>query len=137
MPGSQVTGRSLKPFGCHVPPLYKLRPCPSYSMRRDRHNLVPNFNSTPNVVQPHKTCVSRIWKSHRVMDTFVVSVRPLEPTQFLSPLLQVMNLVTPMMLPMNLFGLRLPEVCGEWPMSLMGSCILQETICKAISFLRT
>ena len=39
------------------PPLYKLRPCPSYSRRRDRINLVPNFNSVPNVVQPHKTWV--------------------------------------------------------------------------------
>ena len=34
------------------PPLYKLRPCPSYSRLRDRINLVPNFNSVPNVVQP-------------------------------------------------------------------------------------
>ena len=41
--------------GAHPPPLYKLRPCPSYSRRRDRINLVPNFNSVPNVVQPHKT----------------------------------------------------------------------------------
>ena len=48
------------------------------------------------------------------MDTFAVSVCPLEPTPFLSPLLQVMIPVTPMMLPLNLFGLRLPEVCGEW-----------------------
>ena len=39
------------------PPLYKLRPCPSYSRRRDRMNLVPNFNSVPNLVQPHKTWV--------------------------------------------------------------------------------
>ena len=39
------------------PPLYKLRPCPSYSRRRDRIDLVPNFNSGPNVVQPHKTWV--------------------------------------------------------------------------------
>ena len=39
------------------PPLYKLRPCPSYSRRRDRINLGPNFNSVPNVVQPHKTWV--------------------------------------------------------------------------------
>ena len=39
------------------PPLYKLRPCPSYSRRRDRINLGPNFNSVPNVVQPHKTLV--------------------------------------------------------------------------------
>ena len=46
-------------FGVVVPPspLYKLRPCPSYSRRRDRINLVPNFNSVPNVVQPHKTWV--------------------------------------------------------------------------------
>ena len=43
-----------------------------------------------------------------------MSVCPVEPTPFLSPLLQVMILVTPMMLPLNLFGLRLPEVCGEW-----------------------
>ena len=119
------------------PPLSKLRPCPSYSRRRDRIKLVPNFNSVPNVVQPHKTWVSQICQSHRVMDTFVVSVCPLEPTPFLSPLLQVMILVTPMMPPLNLFGLRLPEVCGEWPMSLMGSCILQETTCKAVSFPRT
>ena len=35
--------------------LYKLRPCPSYSGRGDRINLGPNFNSVPNVVQPHKT----------------------------------------------------------------------------------
>ena len=39
------------------PPLYKLRPCPSYSRRRDRINLGPNFDSVPNVVQPHKTWV--------------------------------------------------------------------------------
>ena len=39
------------------PPLYKLRFCPSYSRRRDRINLGPNFNSVPNVVQPHKTWV--------------------------------------------------------------------------------
>ena len=39
------------------PRLYKLRPCPSYSGRRDRINLGPNFNSVPNVVQPHKTWV--------------------------------------------------------------------------------
>ena len=39
------------------PPLYKLRPCPSYSRRRDCINLGPNFNSVPNVVQPHKTWV--------------------------------------------------------------------------------
>ena len=31
-----------------------------------------------------------------------------------------MILVTAMMLPLNLFGLRLPEVFGEWPMSLIG-----------------
>ena len=35
----------------------KLRPCPSYSRRRGRINLVPNFNSVPNIVQPHKTWV--------------------------------------------------------------------------------
>ena len=39
------------------PLLYKLRPCPSYSRCRDRINLGPNFNSVPNVVQPHKTWV--------------------------------------------------------------------------------
>ena len=41
-----------------------------------------------------------------------------------------------MMIPLKLFGLRLPEVCGEWPMSLMGSCTLRETTCKAILFPR-
>ena len=39
------------------PPLYKLRPCQSYSRRRDCINLGPNFNSVPNIVQPHKTWV--------------------------------------------------------------------------------
>ena len=34
---------------------------------------------------------------------------------FLTSLPQVMILVTPMIIPMKLFGLRLPEVCGEWP----------------------
>ena len=86
------------------PPLCKLRPCPSYSRHRDRINLVPNFNSVPNIVQPHKTWVSQICQSNRVMDTFVVSVCPLEPTPFLSPLLQVMILVTLMMLPLNCLG---------------------------------
>ena len=42
-----------------------------------------------------------------------------------------MLLVTPMMIPPKLFGLRLPKVCGEWPTSLMGSCTLQETTCEA------
>ena len=55
---------------------------------------------------------------------------------FLTSLPQVMILVTPMLIPMKLFGLWLPEVCGEWPMSLIGSCFLQETTCKAISFLK-
>ena len=36
---------------------------------------------------------------------------------------QLMILVTPMMNPLKLFGLRLPKACGEWLMSLMGSCI--------------
>ena len=49
---------------------------------------------------------------------------------------QVMILVIPMMNPLKLSGLRLPEACGEWPMSLMGSCILQGTTCKVISFPR-
>ena len=48
---------------------------------------------------------------------------------FLTSLPQVMILVTLMILPMKLFGLRLPEVCAQWPMSLMGSCTLQETTC--------
>ena len=39
------------------PPLYKLRPCPSYSRRRDRTNLGRNFNLVPNVVLPHKIWV--------------------------------------------------------------------------------
>ena len=58
-----------------------------------------------------------------------MSVCPLEPTPFLSPLLQVMILVTPMMLPVNLFGLRLPKVCGEWPMSLLGSGLPPSRCC--------
>ena len=39
------------------PPLYKLRPCPSYSRRRDRNNCVRNFNCVQNVVRPHETWV--------------------------------------------------------------------------------
>ena len=41
------------------PPLYKLRPCPSYSRRRDRNNCVRNFNCVRNVVRPHMTWVCR------------------------------------------------------------------------------
>ena len=59
---------------------------------------------------------------------------PMRMNPFLTSPPQVMILVTPMIIPMKLFGPRLPEVCGEWPMSLMGSCTLQETTCKAISF---
>ena len=50
--------RYLLGGGYPPPPLYKLRSCPSYSRRRDRINLGPNFNPVPNVVQPHKTWVS-------------------------------------------------------------------------------
>ena len=48
-PGQWNTPKDVTP----PPPLYKLRPCPSYSRRTDR----PNFNSVPYVVQPHKTWV--------------------------------------------------------------------------------
>ena len=41
----------------------KLRPCPSYNRRRDRINLVPNFNSVANVVQPRG-----VWGTARVFD---------------------------------------------------------------------
>ena len=41
------------------PPLYKLRPYPSYSRRRDRNNCVRNFNYVQNVLRPHKTWVCR------------------------------------------------------------------------------
>ena len=47
----------MRSFTCVSVVVYvarKLRPCLSYSRRRDRINLVPNFNSVPNVVQPHK-----------------------------------------------------------------------------------
>ena len=59
---TQPTGRCdvVKFDRLYIPPpphLYKLRPCPSYSRRRDCINLGPNFNSVPNVVQPHKTWV--------------------------------------------------------------------------------
>ena len=60
---------------------------------------------------------------------------PMTVVPFLS-LPQVMIPTTPMMSPLKLFGLRLSKACGEWPMSLMGSCILQGTTCKAISFPR-
>ena len=51
------------------PPLYKLRPCPSYSRRRDRNNCVRNFNYVRNVVRPHKTWVCRhICQLHGAMD---------------------------------------------------------------------
>ena len=42
-------------FEVPPPPLYELRPCPSYSRHRDCINLViliRNFNSVPNLVQP-------------------------------------------------------------------------------------
>ena len=52
------------------PPLYKLRPCPSYSRRRDRVNLVPNFNSVPNVVQPRG-----VWGVARVFDGKLYFIR--------------------------------------------------------------
>ena len=39
------------------PPLYKLRPCPSYSRRRDCNNCVRNFNCVRYVVRPQKTWV--------------------------------------------------------------------------------
>ena len=52
------------------PPLYKLRPCPSYSRRRDRNNCVRNFNYVRNVVRPHKTWVCHhICQLHGAMDT--------------------------------------------------------------------
>ena len=40
-----------------APPLFKPRPCPSYSRRRGRINVGPNLNLVPNVVRPHKTWV--------------------------------------------------------------------------------
>ena len=49
----QVTHLPIAP----PPPLYKLRPCPSYSRRRGPINLRLDFNSVPDVVQPHKTWV--------------------------------------------------------------------------------
>ena len=56
--------------GYTPPPLYKLRPCPSYSRRRDRINCVRNFNYVRNVVRPHKTWVCRhICQLHGAMDT--------------------------------------------------------------------
>ena len=52
------------------PPLYKLRPCPSYSRRRDRNNCVRNFNYVRNVVWPHRIWVCRhICQLHGAMDT--------------------------------------------------------------------
>ena len=55
---------------CQNPPLYKLRPCPSYSRRRDRNNCVRNFNWLRNVVRPHETWVCRhICQLHGAMDT--------------------------------------------------------------------
>ena len=57
-PGLMLSAYARLSSGVYPPPpLYKLRPCPSYSRRRDRINLVPNFNSVPNSVQPHKPCV--------------------------------------------------------------------------------
>ena len=61
------------------PPLYKLRPCPSYSRRRDRNNCV-HFNCVQDVVWPHKTWVCcHVCQLHGAMDTFV-SLCPLQPT---------------------------------------------------------
>ena len=54
---------------------------PSYSRRGDRINLGRNFTSVPNVVQLHKTWVWwRICQLHGVVDIFVVTICPLEPT---------------------------------------------------------
>ena len=62
------------------PPLYKLRPCPSHSRRRDCNNCVRNFNYVQDVVRPHKTWVCRhVCQLHGAMDTFV-SLCPLQPT---------------------------------------------------------
>ena len=62
------------------PPLCKLRPCPSYSRRRDHNNCVRNFNYVQDVVWPHKTWVCRhVSQLHGAMDTFV-SLCPLQPT---------------------------------------------------------
>ena len=49
----------------------KLRPCPSYSRRRDRNNCVRNFNCVRNVVRPHKTwwVCHHICQLHGAMDT--------------------------------------------------------------------
>ena len=40
---------------------------------------------------------------------------PMRMIALKSSFLRVMILVTPMMLPLKLFGLRLPEVCGNGP----------------------
>ena len=52
----------------------------------------------------------------------ILGQTPMRMVPFLSPLPQVILLVTSMMIPLKLFGLRL---CGEWPLSLMGSCVYE------------
>ena len=65
-----VSGDVVTTYAYPPPPLYKLRPCPSYSRRRDRNNCVHNFNYVRNVVRPHKTWVCRhICQLHGAMDT--------------------------------------------------------------------
>ena len=62
------------------PPLYKLRPCPSYSRRRDSNNCVLSFSYVQDVVWPQNTWVCRhVCQLHGAMDTFV-SLCPLPPT---------------------------------------------------------
>ena len=53
----RATGGTQTEAQCYPPPLYKLRPCPSYSRRRDGNNWVRNFNCVQDVVRPHETWV--------------------------------------------------------------------------------
>ena len=65
-----VQGWGLVGSTPHPPPLYKLRPCPSYSRRRDRNNCVRTFHCVQNVVRPHETWVCRhICQLHGAMNT--------------------------------------------------------------------
>jgi hypothetical protein len=73
-------GKKRKVLVVPPPPLYKLRPCPSYSRRRDSNNCVRNLNYVQDAVRPHKAWVCRhVCQLHGAMDTFVVSLCPLQP----------------------------------------------------------
>ena len=99
-------------------------PLPRSGSRSRRHAISPAISCQHTTPAPCKSYSNSDSDSSSDSDCDSGT----EVLAFLSPFPPVMVLVTQML---KLFGLRLPEVCGEWPMSLMGNCTLQETTCKA------